>query len=71
MTTADELAAQGRDWILAVEAGIEAMDDGVAKTRLTRHASLVHRQMELMHTIASENGVAQPFDGGPKPPPQP
>lgn len=71
MATADELVVQGRDWILAVEDHIANMDDGVAKTRLTRHASLVHRQMELMQTIAGENGVVQPYDGTVKPAPQP
>lgn len=67
--THDELAEQGGAWIRAVEAAVEALDDGPAKTRLRRHARLVHQQLELMRDIAAEGSLVQPFSGGdPKPP---
>ena len=71
MTIADDLVTQGQTWMLTVEAHIAGMGDGAIKTRLTRHAALVHRQMELMQIIAGENGVVRPYDGTAKPPQKP
>lgn len=67
--TNDDVAGEIGALITEVEARIDALPDGVVKTRAQRLAAVAHGALESLRDHLADNLLVQPDSGGdPKPP---
>lgn len=68
--TNDDVANEVGALLTEIEARIDALPDGVVKTRTQRLAAVAHGALGNLRDHLADNDLVEPFSGGdPKPPP--